>query len=73
MKKLHQITVRLGDEDMEYLVALARRLELPTDGRLNVSRAVQAVIRFMRTSVGLALPPGQGMQGMLRMPMGGAA
>lgn len=69
-KKLHRISVRLCDEDMQYLRGLAERLELPTDGRAVLSRAVQQVLAFMRTSMGTAMPSGQGKQ---CLTAGGAA
>lgn len=62
MKKLHRISVRLADEDMQFLTEMAARLELPTDGRPILSRAVQQVLNFMRTSMGAAVPSGQGKQ-----------
>lgn len=66
-KKLHTITVRIGDEDMRFLRALASRLELPTDGRPIIGRAVQEILRVTRSSVTPSLAAEQGKQGIQRM------
>jgi hypothetical protein len=70
VKKLHRISLRLADEDMQFLTEMAARLKLPTDGRPILSRAVQQVLAFMRTSMGTAMPSGQGKQ---CLTAGGAA
>ena len=60
-KKSRSIAVRLEEQDFEYLAEVAARLELPTDGRAVISRAVQQIIRLMRASVTVDAIAGQGM------------
>ena len=62
-KKSRSIAVRLEEQDFEYLAEVAARLELPTDGRAVISRAVQQIIRVMRASVTVDAIAGQGMLG----------
>jgi hypothetical protein len=52
-KKTHKISIRAGNAQMEYVEAVAERLRLPSDGDRNLSRALQVMIEFMRTTVGL--------------------
>lgn len=72
MKKARCIAVRLEDADFDFLAEVASRLELPTDGRPIIGRAVQLIVRLMRASV---TPDAVAGQGMLRIQclQGGAA
>lgn len=60
-KKTACVAVRLEQDDFDFLQAVAARLELPTDGRAVISRAVQQIIRVMRASVTVDAIAGQGM------------
>lgn len=62
-KKSASIAVRLEQADFDFLAEVASRLELPTDGRPIIGRAVQSLIRFMRTTMPPGAITGQGMLG----------
>jgi len=72
MNRICPIAVRLTPEEMEFVERVAARLQLPTDCRLVRGRAVQAIIAFMSSSVGLRWLDGQGNQGQQCL-QGGAA
>jgi hypothetical protein len=71
-KKTACVAVRLEPEDFDFLQAVAARLELPTDGRPIIGRAVQQIIRFMRASVTPDAVAGQRMLGQQSLQVAGA-
>ena len=61
--KPHTVTVRFSDTQLNFIETLAQRLHLRTDGRVNRSRALQALVDYASTRLGtdwatFALPGG---------------
>lgn len=72
-KKNQAITVRLTEEQRQYLAEVAEHQTLPTDGAPNLSRAVQSMVMFLMTSFGLQWIGAQRKQRMTLYPGGEAA
>lgn len=71
-KKTCSLAVRLEQADFDFVAEIASRLELPTDGRPILGRAVQALVRLMRATMTPESLAGQGLLGNQCLP-GGAA
>lgn len=72
-KKNQVLTVRLTEEQKQYLGDVAEMQMLPTDGAPNLSRAVQSMVMFVMTSFGLQWLGTQRKHGMTLYVGGEAA